>query len=78
MNRSRACLIQTEYCSLYAQDKINFFFKDIARCMPNLRFLDLRCGYPYGSLKYGPVHTPYSPEHPSIMAHTTLMSSLYG
>jgi hypothetical protein len=37
--------------------------------MPNLRFLDLRCGYPYGSLKYGPVHTPYSfPLLLSIMA----------
>lgn len=55
-HRSLARLIQTEYCSLYAQDKINFFFKDIERCMPNLRHLDLRCGYPYGSLKYGPVH----------------------
>ncbi|ELR18406.1 uncharacterized protein ACA1_138180 [Acanthamoeba castellanii str. Neff] len=49
-----AYTLVTEYCSLYEQDKINFFFKDIVRCMPNLRFLDLRCGYPYGSLKYGP------------------------
>jgi hypothetical protein len=46
---------QTEYCSLYAQEKINYFFKDITRCLPNLRHIDLQCGYPYGTLKYGPV-----------------------
>ncbi len=62
-----ARLTQTEYCSLYAQDKINFFFKDIERCMPNLRHLDLRCGYPYGTRKYGPVHAL----HFLHQAHTT-------
>lgn len=67
--RATSSALQAEYSSLYEMEKINFFFKDIARCAPKLRYIDLRCGYPYGTRKYGPVRV--LPPHASSRSRFT-------